>query len=107
MSIKARVPDYEDKTITIKDGLIVTGVTVEIDDDENDSAKVLFAPAGEYKDEQYIPYTDVELIKSIEEEIDKAGFEIIPDPTAPVFTSLTVEQSTIATKIFYVREKDL
>lgn len=107
MSIKVSIPDYEDRTITIQDGRIVTGVTVVIDDDEDDSAKTLFAPAGEYKDDQYVPYTDVQLIKSVEEEIDKAGFEIIPDPTAPVFTSLTVEQSTITTKNFYVREKDL
>lgn len=71
-------------------------------------AVLFYAPASKVNREGiYQPYTDVEIIKSIEQELEKLGYEIIPNEDAPVFASLTPEQSTIATKSsFEVREKN-
>ena len=104
--LEARIPGFLDKIVLASSERLIPVLPIEIRDPEDGVLQPLLAEAGEYKDDHYIAYSDVELIKSVERAITLAGYTIVPDPEAPVFTSLSPEQSTIATKSFNLIERE-
>lgn len=104
--LEARISGFLDKIVLVSSERLVPVLPIEIYDREDGSRDTLYAEAGEYKDDHYIAYSDAELIKSVEREITRSGYTVIPDPAAPVFTSLSPEQSTIATKNFKLIERE-
>ena len=100
--LEARIPGFLDKIVLASSERLLPVLPIEIHDRDT-----LFAEAGEYKDDHYVAYSDVELINAVEREITRSGYDIIPDPAAPVFTSLSPEQSTIATRTFKLIEREL
>lgn len=94
------------KLVVLSGSKPVSVVPIDIYDEGEQQRTTLFAPAGGYKDDQYISFSDVDVIKGIEAELDRAGYSVIVNPAVPKFTTLTAEQSTIATKSFNVKEKD-
>lgn len=105
--LEARIPGFLDKIALASSERLVPVLPIEIYDREGGSRKTLLAEAGEYQDDNYVAYSDVDLIKSVEQEITRSGYDIVPDPAAPVFTSLSPEQSTIATQNFKLIEREL
>lgn len=104
--LEARIPGFLDKIVLASSERLVPVLPIHIYDSEDGALQPLFAEAGEYKDDNYVAYSDVDLIKSVEREITRSGYDIIPDPAAPVFTSLSPEQSTIATRTFKLIERE-
>lgn len=104
--LEARISGFLDKIVLASSERLVPTLPIDIYDREEGSRHTIFAEAGEYKDDQYIAYSDAELIKSVEREITRSGYIIVPDPAAPVFTSLSPEQSTIATRTFKLIERE-
>lgn len=104
--LKVQISGYLDKLVTLSGDKPVAVMPIDIYDAVEQRRRTLFAPAGEYKDDQYVNFSDVDIIKAIEAELDRAGYSVVVKPAVPKFTTLTVEQSTIATKSFYVKEKD-
>ena len=105
--LEARISGFLDKIILASSERLVPVLPIDIYDREKGFRHTIYAEAGEYKDDQYIAYSDVELIKSVEREIIRSGYVVIVNPAAPVFTSLSPEQSTIATKNFKLIEREL
>lgn len=105
--LEARISGFLDKIVLASPGRLVPVLPIDIYDREDGSRRTLHAEAGEYKNDQYVGFSDVDLIKSVEREITRSGYAVIPDPAAPVFTSLSPEQSTIATKNFKLIEREL
>lgn len=103
--IRVTLPPTLEKEIIVKDGQIFSVLRVNIEND-GEPVQTMFAPAGRYYEGRYAPFTDVELFRSIEEELDKSNYQVILDYDAKVFTTLTQAQATIATKNFYVQEKE-
>lgn len=104
--LEARISGFLDKLVLASSERPIPVLPIDIYDREGGSPHTLYAEAGEYKDDQYIAFSDVDLIKSVEREIIRSGYMVIPDPAAPVFTSLSPEQSTIATKNFKLIERE-
>lgn len=104
--LEARISGFLDKIVLVSPERPVPVLPIDIHDREEGFRHTIYAEAGEYKDDQYIAYSDVDLIKSVERELTRSGYVIIPDPAAPVFTSLSPEQSTIATKNFKLIERE-
>lgn len=104
--LEARISGFLDKIVLVSPDRPVPVLPIDIHDREEGFRHTIYAEAGEYKDNQYIAYSDVDLIKSVEREIIRSGYDVIPDPSAPVFTSLSPEQSTIATKNFKLIERE-
>lgn len=105
--LEARISGFLDKIVLASSERLVPVLPIDIHDREEGTRRTIYAEAGEYKDDQYVAYSDVELIKSAEREIIRSGYIVIVDPAAPVFTSLSPEQSTIATKNFKLIEREL
>lgn len=105
--LEARISGFLDKLILASSERVVPVLPIDIYDREEGTRHSLYAEAGEYRDDQYIAYPDVELIKSVERELARSGYIVIVNPAAPVFTSLSPEQSTIATKKFNLIEREL
>lgn len=104
--LEARISGFLDKIVLVSPERPVPVLPIDIHDREEGFRHTIYAEAGEYKDNQYVAYSDVDLIKSVEREITRSGYIVIPDPAAPVFTSLSPEQSTIATKNFKLIERE-
>lgn len=104
--LEARISGFLDKLILASYDRQVPVLPIDIYDLTEGTRHIIFAEAGEYKDDQYIAYSDVDLIKSVERELTRSGYVVIVDPAAPVFTSLSPEQSTIATKNFKLIERE-
>ena len=105
--LEARISGFLDKIVLVSPERPVPVLPIDIHDLEEGFRHTIYAEAGEYKDNQYIAYSDVDLIKSVEREIIRSGYDVVPDPAAPVFTSLSPEQSTIATRTFKLIEREL
>lgn len=105
--LNAHISGYLDKMVSVSGDKPVAVIPIDIYDDAEKRRRTLFAPAGEYKEDVYISFSDVELVKAIEAELSRAGLAVVPNPAAPVFSTLTVEQCTITMKNFNVTEKDL
>lgn len=102
--LEARIPGFLDKIVLASPDRLVPVLPIDIHNRGKGSRHTIYAEAGEYKNDQYIAYSDVELIKSVEREIIRSGYAVVADPAAPVFTSLSPEQSTIATRKFNLVE---
>ena len=105
--LEARISGFLEKIVLVSPDRLVPVLPIEIHDREKGYRRTIYAEAGEYKDDQYVAYSDAELIKSVEREINRSGYTVVPDPAAPVFTSLSPEQSTIATQNFKLIEREL
>lgn len=104
--LEARISGFLDKIVLVSPERRVPVLPINIHDREEGFRHTIYAEAGEYKDNQYVAYSDVDLIKSVEREIIRSGYTIVVDPAAPIFTSLSPEQSTIATKNFKLIERE-
>ncbi|ATW58674.1 hypothetical protein SEA_ZION_67 [Corynebacterium phage Zion] len=105
---EAHTAGYLDTVVTVSGQRPVKMMMIKLYNPEDKERLTLFAEAGKYKDDNYIPYTDIEVLQSVERELNRCGFEVVVDNRyAPVLASLTPEESTIATRQFEVIEKEL
>ena len=103
---KAHTSGYLDTAITVSSERPIKVMPIELYNPEGGGRRTLFAEVGKYKDDNYIPYTDIEVLQSVERELKRCGFEVVVDNRyAPVLASLTPEESAIATRQFEVIER--
>ena len=106
MTWVAHITGYLDTTITVSSAHPVKVMPINLYNLEDGNSRTLFAEVGKYKDDEYIPYTDIEILRSVERELKRSGFEVVIDPKAPVLSSLTPNEATISTKRFEVIERN-
>ena len=106
MTWEAHITGSLDAIVTVSGAHPVKVMPIDIYNPEDKSRRTLFAEVGKYKDDNYIPYTDIEVLQSVERELNRCGFEVVIDPKAPVLSSLTPKEATISTKQFEVIERN-
>lgn len=107
MSLYGRIPSFFDRLVVASVDPQPPVLRVEVTNEETGETKILLADCGEIKDGELRFYTDLEVIKSVEKLLLEEGLSVIPDPAAPVFTIMTPEQATIATKTFNLVEREI
>ena len=107
MSLYGRIPSFFDRLVVASLYPQPPLLRVEIINEQTGKTEVLFADCGEVRDGEIRFYTDLEVIKSVEKLLLDAGLSVVPDPVAPVFTLMTPEQATIATKTFDLVEREI
>lgn len=102
----AHITGYLDAMVTVSGTRPVKMIPIDLYDPENEIRQTLFAEVGKYMDDKYIPYTDIEVLQSVERELKRCGFEVVINPEAPVFSSLTPTEATISVRHFEVIERN-
>ena len=106
MTWEAHITGSLDAIVTVSGAHPVKVMPIDIYNPEDKSRRTLFAEVGKYKDNEYIPYTDIEVLQSVERELKRSGFEVVVNPHSPVFASLTPAEATISTRYFEVIERN-
>ena len=106
MTWTAHITGYLDSIITVSGPFPVKVMPIDLYNPEDEVRRTLFAEVGKYKDDNYIPYTDIEVLQSVERELTRNGFEVVINPEAPVFASLTPTEATISVLQFEVIERN-
>lgn len=106
MTWEAHISGYLDAVIAVSGSSPVKAMPINLFNLEEGERRTLFAEVGKYKDDNYIPYTDIEVLQSVERELNRCGFEVVINPDAPVFSSLTPAEATISTRQFEVIERN-
>ena len=106
MTWEASISGYLDALVTVSGPRPVKVMPIDLYNSQEKERKTLFAEVGKYKDDKYIPYTDIEVLQSVERELNRCGFEVVVNPHAPVFSSLTPAEATISTRYFDVIERN-
>lgn len=106
MTWEAKISGFLDTVVTVSGHRPVKMMMIELYNPEDKFRRTLYAEAGKYKDDNYIPYTDIEILQSVERELKRSGFEVVVNPDAPVFASLTFAEGTISTGHFEVIERN-
>ena len=106
MSLYGRISSFSDRLAVASLAPRPPLLRVEVINEDTGKTEVLFADCGEVKDGEIRLYTDLEVIKSVEKTLLGTGFSVVTDPAAPVFTIMTPEQATIATKTFNLVERE-
>lgn len=106
MTWEAYISGYLDAIVTVSGHRPVKVMPIDLYNSQEKERQTLFAEVGKYKDDNYIPYTDIEILQSVERELNRCGFEVVVKPNAPVFASLTPTEATISTSHFEVIERN-
>ena len=106
MNWEVHISGYLDALVTVSGPRPVKVIPIDLCNSQDRERQTLFAEVGKYKDDNYIPYTDIEIIQSVERELKRCGFEVVINPYAPVFASLTPAEATISTRRFEVIERN-
>lgn len=106
MTWEVHITGYLDAIVAVSGQRPVKVMPIDLYNPENETRQTLFAEVGKYKDDNYIPYTDIEILQSVERELNRCGFEVVVNPDAPVFASLTPAEATISTRYFDVIERN-
>ena len=101
----AHISGYLDALVTVSGTQPGKVMPIDLYNPKDRVRQTLFAEVGKYKDDEYIPYTDIEVLQSVERELKRCGFEVVVNPHAPVFASLTPAEATISTRYFEVIER--
>lgn len=106
MTWEAYVSGYLDALVTVSGDRPVKVMPIDLYNSQENERQTLYAEVGKYKDDNYIPYTDIEVLQSVERELKRCGFEVVIKRNAPVFASLTPAEATISTSHFEVIERN-
>lgn len=106
MTWEVHITGYLDAIVAVSGQRPVKVMPIDLYNSKEKERRTLFAEVGKYKDDNYIPYTDIEILQSVERELNRCGFEVVINPDAPVFASLTPAEATISVRQFEVIERN-